>query len=228
MKKMYAVMLALLAVIVIYTNDVSAATLFFDNFNAGADPAWSNALGNWSASGGVYNAQSPSNVPPTYSLVTTLPALQNFALDVDIQTLQDGGVWLRTDNTTQNGVLLVTGGYGGSLDGLYWHTIQNGGYSGALNVVSGLGIRLQPSTHLRVEVIGDTYSAYLNGSSSAATVLTTNLYSQGYAGLYDFMGQSFDNFSISDFNQGVVPEPASISLLGLGMLGLILRKTKKA
>src|SRR6266436_36967 len=88
-----------------------AAALFSDDFNAGASPLWGNEVGSWFAAGGVYDSQFPSNSPLTYS---SLPfALSDFSIDVDINHLQDGGIWLHSADNG-NGVLLVTGGNGGT------------------------------------------------------------------------------------------------------------------
>lgn len=87
---------------------LSAQVIFSDNFNSGPSPSWGNERGNWAASGGVYGAQSPTNNPPDF---TSLPFnLTNFTLDVDINQISDGGIWLRTDAAGLNGILLVTGG----------------------------------------------------------------------------------------------------------------------
>ena len=48
----------------------STPITFSDNFDAGANAAWGNELGNWTASGGTYSAQNPSWVPSGRSLVT--------------------------------------------------------------------------------------------------------------------------------------------------------------
>lgn len=42
--------------------------------------------------------------------------------------------------------------------------------------------------------MGETYSAFLDGSSTPASTLTTSLFAKGRVALYDFSGQSFDNF----------------------------------
>ena len=39
---------------------------FTDNFSS-PSPLWSNLVGNWTGSGGIYFAQAPSNNPLTYS-----------------------------------------------------------------------------------------------------------------------------------------------------------------
>src|SRR5262249_55343152 len=88
-----------------------AKTLFFDDFNSGASPAWSNSSGNWVASNGVYRAQNPNNDPNAHSFVSTLPSLTNFSVTVDINSARDGGIWLRGRSDTTSvgvtGVLLI-------------------------------------------------------------------------------------------------------------------------
>jgi len=185
-----------------------AQTLFTDNFEAGASPLWSNVRGAWTASDGVYSATYPQNIPPTF---TGLPfVLENFAVEVDINRVADGGVWLRCGALGTNGVVLVTGGFGwgsGIRSGnagrsLYWHVItpQNWSSPPVLgevdNVFSNPGVQ---GVHLRIEVVGNRYSAFLNGSTNATTVLveTNAIYSSGHVGLYDFSEQSFDNFVLS-------------------------------
>jgi len=184
---------------------VRAQIIFTDNFDAGASVQWSNLRGSWATTGGVYYATIPNNIPPTF---TGLPfTLQNFAIDVDINQVADGGIWLRCDPTGTNGVLLVTGGNGwgsGNRGGnagrsLYWHVITPANWSNpqilneAFNVFTNPGVQ---NVHLRVEVVGNSYSVFLNGSTTAATTLieTNGTYSTGNVGLYDFSTQTFDNF----------------------------------
>ena len=192
-----------------------AQTVFTDNFDSGAAPQWSNLRGGWFATGGVYDAVSPNNIPPTF---TGLPfVLQNFAFDVDINKVADGGIWLRCDASGTNGVLLVTGGHGwgsGSRGGnagrsLYWHVITGQNYnnppilSEAFNVFQNPGVE---NAHLRVEVVGNFYSAFINHSTNATTVLleTNSTYSSGRVGLYDFSAQTFDNV-VLEVPQGFGP-----------------------
>ena len=195
------------------------AAIFSDNFDAGASPLWSNDIGNWTATGGVYQAGSPSNNPST---ITVLPyVLTDLELDLDINNVQDGGVWLRVeqfpDGRAKNGVVLVTGGYGGTGNGLYWHTFTNGGFSGILNPVSGLFSSGVSDPHLRVTVSGDTYAAYVDGSPTPATTLTTTVFASGQVGLYDFSPQTFDNVVL-------IPEPTTLGLVLVGGLALLRRK----
>jgi hypothetical protein len=205
------------------SSSAPATTLFFDDFNSGASSAWGNQRGNWRVTGGVYDATNPSNNPVTYSDVTTFPALTDFIVDVDVNAVDDGGIWLRSNfnGGSINGVLLVTGGGGGNNNGLYWHTVVNGGFSPILNNVIQPGLQ-GTNHHLRIMVTGNTYSAYLDGAGSPFTTLTIALFTSGAAGLYDFsptsgasspLGQTFDNFRIS-----AVPGPA----IGAGLPGLVL------
>ena len=60
---------------------------------------------------GIYDASAPSNGPLTYTGVTTLPSLADVVVEVDVNTLDDGGLWLGSDYTggSINGVLPVGG-----------------------------------------------------------------------------------------------------------------------
>jgi hypothetical protein len=182
-----------------------AQVILTDTFDSGVSPAWSNLRGNWVVNGGVYYATQPNNIPPTYSGLPLV--LQNFAIDVDINQVADGGIWLRCDDSGTNGVLLVTGGngWGSGIRGgnagrsLYWHVITHANYNNppklneAFNVFANPGV---DNVHLRIEVIGNLYSVFLNGSTNATTSLleTDNSFSSGHVGLYDFSTQTFDNF----------------------------------
>jgi len=187
-----------------------ATVVFSDNFNTGANAAWGNESGQWRALKGTYDASIPGNGqthPVTYTDVTTEKALRNFTVSVTVKDLNDGGVWLRSgfNNGNINGVLLVTGGQDGTYNGFYWHIVQNGVFSAAMNMVPVAG--LQGSTQrLRIVVKGDTYSLYVAGSKTPLTSITTSAFKSGSTGLYDFSpnsgassprGQVFDNFAIA-------------------------------
>ncbi len=165
------------------------AVTFSDTFNP-PSPLWSNTLGDWTASNSQYFAQMPSNNPPTYS---GLPYdLADLSVDVDVNSLGDGGIWLHADPNRANAVLLVTGGdnYGqGGRGGnagtaLYWHVVQNGSFSGPMNEVDGVFTPGQ-NYHLRVTVTGAAYAVYVHGGATAATTLTTAAIPHGRVGLYD-------------------------------------------
>jgi len=197
-------------------------TIFTDGFTAGPSPLWNNLRGGWIATNGVYFTLHPSNNPLTYSAVPF--NLTDCSMDVDINSVADGGVWLHSDETGENGILLVTGGNGwgsGSRGGdagtsMYWHQVVNGTYSSPLN--EAYNVITNPANeniHLRVQVVGNVYSAYLNGGTNPVTVLTNSTYTSGRLALYDFSSQTFDNVNVE------VPTneagPFSLSITNMGM-----------
>jgi len=178
-------------------------SIFTDDFSPGPSPLWNNLRGEWTATNGVYYALLPSNNPLTYTAVPF--NLTDCSLDVDIYAVGDGGVWLRSDEAGENGILLVTGGnnYGGGARGgdagtsMYWHRVVNGQYSNPLNeaynVITNPGAQ---SIHLRVQVTGVTYAAFVNGNTNPVTTLTDSTYASGRMALYDFSAQTFSNVVI--------------------------------
>lgn len=210
--------------------------VFEDDFDAGAKSDWGNQSGNWRDTGGEYDATNPDNSPITYSSVTTLE-LEDFAVDVDVNGINDGGLWLRSvyNGGSISGVLLVTGGFGGGNEGFYWHTVEDGAFSTVLGLATPGGIQ-GTNRQLRVEVSGDTYALFLDGALSPVTTLTTSLFASGQFGLYDFSptsglssprGQTFDNVQIfADLDQDV-PAPGALALIGIGLLGLGFTRRQK-
>jgi hypothetical protein len=88
------------------------ALTFTDSFSP-ASTLWSDSIGNWTSVGGNYYALVPSNGPLTYSgLPFNFLNSDSFSITVTINSLRDEGIWLDTDGTNQNGVLLVLGGNG--------------------------------------------------------------------------------------------------------------------
>lgn len=169
---------------------------FTDNFDNGPSTPWGNEVGKWTATSGTYAASAPNNSPATYS---SLPfQLRDFTLDIDINQVADGGIWLRSTNN-QHGVLLVT-----KDDGLYWHIVQDGYYSEALNAASGL-FTAGSNPHLKIVVSGDTYSVFVNGQATASTSLSTGAYSSGRLALYSNSGQAFDNVELVATSASTTP-----------------------
>jgi len=176
-----------------------AAVLFSDNFDSGASPLWQNQSGAWAANGGVYAATAPNNFPNAYSLLPFI--LTNFFVDVDINGVTDGGIWLRSATVPGGavgvkGVLLVLkyAGFSGESQ-IYWHISDGNSYGDAFNLVTGAFVP-GSNIHVHVEVSGDAYAAFLNGATNPVTTLTTSTILGGEAGLYDFSSETFDNFVV--------------------------------
>ncbi len=212
-------LIVILGIVLIFAPNAYANLLFFDDFNAGARPEWGNEWGEWVAENGVYDATYKGGRPPTYSSVTSLPDLTDFRVEMDINDIANGGVMLRSADRG-NGVLLVTGGAGvEGYEGLYWHIVEDDHPNSRLNLGSFSGL-IGTDVHLKIDVVGNTYKAFLNGSPDPLTTLVTDKYSSGKVGLYDYSEQTFDNVAIYDFNENVIPEPASVLLFGFGLCGV--------
>src|SRR5258708_29308281 len=112
--------LGLATAILSVATGAQAGVFFSDDFNSGASALWGNQSGSWTASGGVYRAHNgyPVNC-------NALPFnLTDYEINLDINSVADGGIWLRTDGTGQNGILLVTRGAGWFLGSPVRHARQ--------------------------------------------------------------------------------------------------------
>jgi len=177
---------------------VSKADIVFqDDFEQGGSPLWGNESGGWQVIDGMYSASQPDNLPPTY---TSLPFSNgDFAVQLDIKSVSDGGIWLRShiEDGKKTGVLLVTGGFGGKGTGFYWLTLHSDSYSSALNKINDLFAQ-GDDIHLRIEVVGNTYSAYFNNDPNPVTFLQTDVFNAGNSALYSFSNQQFDNVEVRE------------------------------
>ncbi len=219
---------ALLVVAVGATNAKAETVLFSDDFSSGASSLWQPKVGNWVVENGVYYENQYgkySGNPGNWTYLNLSSALpETFTLSVDIGNVCDGGIYLRTDSTHSNGILLVTGGYNHSGTGLYWHEVVNGNYTGAVNRVEGNPVQGASGT-LTVEVAGNVYAAYWNGE--LITTLTADSpydFTGGSIGLYSWSSQTFDNVKIT--TASAVPLPSAFLLLGPGLAGLAVIRRK--
>ena len=210
----------------VVSTDVNAAITFSDDFSPQQSPLWSNSTGNWTASGGKYFAQAPTNSPDTYTGLPFNFTNSNFSLTVTINSLRDEGIWLNSDGTINNAVLLVLGGNAQQGNWAYWHIDQNGVQSAPLNV--NLNAFTPDLTYtITVLINGNVYRAYndpdgvYDANSVLLTTLVDNTYSHGKVGLYQFSAgaTSFSNFSVTG-QISAVPEPSTWAMMILGFVGV--------
>ncbi|MCA9266862.1 MAG: hypothetical protein KDA41_00250, partial [Planctomycetales bacterium] len=184
--------------------------------------AWfNNERGAWAVSGGVYTATAPNYNPATYSSFR-LPQT-DFLVELDVVNASldnfttNGGIWLRSAMTSfePRGVLLGWGDtfpWGGG--DVYWQRNLGGGWQAAENVAQSVYTAGQ-TMHVRVEVRGDTFAAYVNDSQTPTTTLVTPDFAVGSIALLDAAspGTSFDNVfiqSLPDCDPGSGLTPVTI------------------
>jgi PEP-CTERM motif-containing protein len=200
----------------------SAGVIFTDSFDGGPSSLWGNDWGDWSATGGIYDASAGAAVPNAHSLLPY--SLTDFSGTVEITTEGEGGIWLRAANapgTTMGvtGVLLVILPLAGEL---YWNVVSDGaGYGAPVNSAS---ITAGPHT-VTVTATGDQYAAFLDGADIPVTTLTDDTFNSGQTGLYDRTPLGFDNYSLSA--PGSVPEPGAVALLLAGVAALTMAKRRR-
>ena len=195
MRKIKCILLIIsLIFLSVKVNIAFSQELFFDDFETGPSPQWGNETGNWAVATGEYHSTTSGW---SYSSIP-FNDLSNFAIDVDINYAWDAGIFFYSDGPFSNGISLIIGGNGGGGNGLYWHTWVNGSHSGTLNS-SGYLFPSGSDIHVRLEVNGNLFSAYVNGSVVPATTFTSDLFTSGEIALYSNKAnsQSFDNFTLS-------------------------------
>jgi hypothetical protein len=162
-----------------------APVVFSDTFSPAPSAVWGNEVGAWTASGGAYFATAPNNNP---TAISSLPYnLTDFSVDFDVNNVTDGGIFLRATVVPGGpagvkGILLNLKVPAGG-PRIYWHVFTDGtNATPALNLTN---LDYGPNPHVHVEVSGDTYSAFINGSPTPTSTLTTNIFPAGRVALYD-------------------------------------------
>jgi hypothetical protein len=162
-----------------------APVVFSDTFSPAPSAFWGDEVGAWTASGGAYFATAPNNNP---NAISSLPYnLTDFSVDFDVNNVTDGGIFLRASVVPGGpagvkGILLNLKVPAGG-PRIYWHVFTDG-----TNATPGLNLTnldYGPNPHVHVEVSGDTYSAFINGSPTPTSTLTTNIFPAGRVALGD-------------------------------------------
>jgi len=200
---------------------------------------WSNTTGNWTATGGQYYAQQPNDNP---GATTLFPFdLTVYTLTVTVNGLGDGGIITRENPSHTGDVVLILGGEGygqGARGGnagnsIYWADSLNP--SATFNIVPGVFIP-GDAYNITVTAVGNTFSAYINGSTTPVTTFTDSAAgSDGGVGLYDDQPNmttgsgfgtptTFSNFNLTGTTTAAVPEPTTVFLVGSALAWIVLRK----
>ena len=173
--------------------------LFSDNFDGAPDSLWEPFSGTWAGDGARYFSND-------FGGYTSLPFdLDDFAIEVDISAIDDGGIWLRSQPDAMGqlggvGVVLIAGGLGNAGDGLYWQIDEGSGLGPVQSLNNDLGLR-NTDARIRVEVRDDTLRAFVPDMSVPASQLIFSpaqaaSLASGRVGLYDNGGLQFDNLVI--------------------------------
>jgi len=176
--------------------------LFFDDFEEGPDPAWGAASGTWVGTGdGKYTIQEREWDANAFTYVVEGTSWRDYAVEVDVIGAnkywgdeQYVGVVVRALDD-RNKILLINE----YRNWLCWYVYRN---DRAEECVGGaVHPGLPDSAHIRIEAVGDTIAAYVNGVKRTTLKLKgedAELFKQGMPGLYIRynLGVVFDNFKV--------------------------------
>ena len=150
---------------------------FFDDFEDGDDFGWGHEIGSWIVSNGEYTATGKSGLAG--SSVGSI-SWTDYIFEGDLRITQKGAAHLGlrvhevgvSSNDLPNGIVLVIFPSGNSI---YWHVREN--WIGDPQGIKNLDVSVNRPIHVKVEIAGDTYKAYVNGILK--NTLDDNTYSSG-------------------------------------------------
>ena len=191
--------------------------LFFDNFDEVPRSEWSSAVGSWVTINGQYTVgRDIRSLAVFASLIDLNTSLHAYAIDVDVNfgdsSCSAGGhvhtlayLFVRAQDVN-NGVILGFGGEDKQIKKVWWVVRQKGDWGQALGVAS-VTTKAGEAVHVRVEVEGKIYRAYINGKavgeiSDPTFEHATNV---GLGEYYDCTPQTrtaFDNFTVTSTAKG--------------------------
>ena len=137
-----------------------AETLSQEDFNDGVAQGFGNEVGSWKVVDGRYTATTGRF---RFSTVTDLVSCDDYSIEADFINAKDGGFIVRAQDENKGIALIVRPTrndiYWGEVS---WATGEKRGW-GARYEVKTLGHKSGEDLHLKVEVRGDEFKAYVNG-----------------------------------------------------------------
>ena len=186
---------------VVVSGSQNGTTLFFDDFEDGADPAWAFTSGNWKVVGGKL-VESDYVDPPLFGYVLGGETWADYRIDVDIHrnsgtrscSSKQGIVVRATDDL--NKVILWGGGGGSSYCsfGIWFSVIKNGQQVSSSGWVDP---EWPADSRLTLEVRGNTYKLRVNGVLRTEFIDSTHPVGTVGVAVQYIAGFTFDNFQVT-------------------------------
>lgn len=135
-------------------------TLFQEDFNDGVAQDFGNEVGSWKVVDGRYTATTGKF---RFSTVTDLTSCDDYNIEADFINAKDGGFLVRAQDQNKGIALIVRP----TRNDIYWTEVSWATGKkrcwGARYEVKTLGHKSGEDLHLKVEVRGDEFKAYVNG-----------------------------------------------------------------
>ncbi len=182
---------------IVVTSSPNGTTLFFDDFEDGADPAWAFPTGNWEVKAGRLHLADSYTSGAVFGYVLGGEGWRDYSVEADIlygdQSIPKQALVLRSQDDL-NKVLFV-----GRKSSLYFNVYKDG------NIIVYKGSEVYPGlpneSHVTITVEGNTYKGYVNGVLRIEFVDSTFLSGTAGVGLSGAYGGNsakcqFDNFAV--------------------------------
>jgi PKD repeat protein len=182
------------SVTILVTGSGGGATLFFDDFEDGADPAWAFVSGNWEVVDGRLR-QTEFHFAPVFGYVSGGEAWTDYKVDVDVHSQWGGGGWKKQGLVVRSADDLNKVILWGETTEIRFRVIKDG-----QEIASGGIVQATWPTdcHLTLEVQGSSYKLYVNGILRTEFIDSTH--PTGTVGVATEEAQpnlTFDNFRVT-------------------------------